>query len=118
MVSGLVLSAVDGGFEPKTIQLVFTASLVSKHHLGIKSKTRWIRMRIIYPRRATYLSVEYCFNEIASTIKIDLVIESGYHYYIIYVIHEMFNCRSKQTNTHSLYISWGSLFISKDLGIN
>ena len=61
MASGLALSAVDGGFEPdrikpKTIQLVFTASLVSTHHLGIRENTRWFEMKIMCPSGATCLS--------------------------------------------------------------
>ena len=61
MASGIALSAVDGGFEldrikPKTIQLVFTASLVSTHHLEIRENTRWFEIKIMCPSGATRLS--------------------------------------------------------------
>ena len=33
--------------QPKTLKLVFAASLLSKQHLGVKSKTGWPRVIIL-----------------------------------------------------------------------
>ena len=56
MVSVLVSSAVDRGFE--TIKFVFIASLLS-------AKTGWLGIRIMCPSGATCLSVDCCFSELA-----------------------------------------------------
>ena len=50
MVSMLTLSAVDRGFEsrsvkPKTIKLVFVASPLSTQHSGERTKTGWLGIR-------------------------------------------------------------------------
>ena len=47
MVSVLGWSAVDRGFEPRTITLVFVASPLSTHNYGERAKTGWLRIGII-----------------------------------------------------------------------
>ena len=70
MVSVFVSSVVDCEFEPrlvktKTIKLVFVASPLSTQHLGERTKTSWLGIRIMCPSGATCLSADCCFSELA-----------------------------------------------------
>ena len=70
MVSVLASSAVDRGFEPgrvkpKTMKLVFVAFLQSTQHLGERTKTSWLGIRILCPSGASCLSADCCFSELA-----------------------------------------------------
>jgi hypothetical protein len=73
MVSVLALSAVDHRLmsldwvKPKTIKLVFVASLLSTQHEGERAKTDWAGIRIMRPCGATCLSADLFLS--ASTIK-------------------------------------------------
>ena len=67
-----VSSMVDLGFvlwsgqtRPMTIKLVFVASPQSKQYKEVRAKTGWYRLRIMYLTRATYLSMDSCFSELA-----------------------------------------------------
>jgi len=67
MVSVLVSSVVDRGFEPgwvkpKTIQLVFVASPLSTQHKGERAKTGWLEIRIMCLTGTTCLSAVCCFS--------------------------------------------------------
>ena len=42
------------GIKPKTIKLVFVASLLRTQHYGVRANTLWLTIRI------KYLSVETC----------------------------------------------------------
>ena len=70
MVSVLASIAVDRGFKPgrvkpKTIKLVFVASLLSTQHSGERAKTGWLGIRIMCQSGATCLSADCCFSELA-----------------------------------------------------
>jgi hypothetical protein len=70
MVSVLVSSVVDRGFEPgwvkpKTIKLVFVASPLSMQHKGERAKTGWLEIRIMCLTWTTCLSADCCFSELA-----------------------------------------------------
>ena len=67
MVGMLASSMVDREFEhkPKTIKLVFVASLLSTQHYGERAKTGWLGIRIMYQSGATCLSEDCCFSELA-----------------------------------------------------
>jgi hypothetical protein len=70
VVSVLASSAVDRGFEPgrvkqKTMKLVFVAFLQSTQHLGERTKTSWLGIRILCPSGASCLSADCCFSELA-----------------------------------------------------
>jgi hypothetical protein len=70
VVSMLASSAVDRGFEPgrvkpKTMKLVFVAFLQSTQHLGERTKTSWLGIRILCPSGASCLSADCCFSELA-----------------------------------------------------
>jgi hypothetical protein len=63
MISVLVLSVADRGFEPrsgqpKTMQLVCVASL-------LRAKIGWLGIRIMCPSGATCLCMDCCFSELA-----------------------------------------------------
>jgi len=67
MVSVLVSSVVDRGFEPgwvkpKTIQLVFVASPLSTQNKGERAKTGWLEIRIMFLTGKTCLSAVCCFS--------------------------------------------------------
>jgi hypothetical protein len=47
MVIVLASNAVDLGFEPKTVKLVFVASLLSTQYEGVRAKTAWFGIRIL-----------------------------------------------------------------------
>ena len=64
MVSVLASSAVDCGFEPKTIKLLCVASPLSTQHKGERAKTGWLGIRMC-PSRATCLPTDCCFNKLA-----------------------------------------------------
>ena len=51
--------------NPKTMKLVFVASPLSTQHKGEITKTVWPGIRIMCPRRATCLSTDCCFSELA-----------------------------------------------------
>jgi hypothetical protein len=65
----LASSVVDRGFEPyrfkpKTIKLVFVASLLTRqHYKGERAKTGWLEIKIMCPSGATFLFVDRCFSE-------------------------------------------------------
>jgi hypothetical protein len=70
VVSMLASSAVDRGFvpgrvKPKTMKLVFVAFLQSTQHLGERTKTSWLGIRILCPSGASCLSADCCFSELA-----------------------------------------------------
>ena len=70
MVSVLVSSAVDRGFEsgrvkPRTIKLVFVISSLSTQHYGERAKIGWLRIRIMFPNGVTFLPADCCFSELA-----------------------------------------------------
>ena len=70
MVSVLASSAVDRGFEPRSGQtkdykLVFVASPLSTQHYGERAKIGWLGIRILCLSRATCLSADCCFSELA-----------------------------------------------------
>ena len=65
MVSVLASSAVDRGFEPKTVKLVFVASLLSTQYEGVRAKRAWLGIRILCPSGATCLYPDCCFSELA-----------------------------------------------------
>ena len=70
MVSVIASSAVDRGFEPgriepKTVKLVFVASLLSTQHYGERAKTGWLGIRIVCPSGMTCLPADCCFSELA-----------------------------------------------------
>jgi hypothetical protein len=60
MVSMLVSSVVDRGFESRSgqtnfLKVVCLASLLSRQHLGKRAKTGWLEIRIMCPSGATCL---------------------------------------------------------------
>jgi hypothetical protein len=67
MASMLASSVVDRGFEPhrvkpKNIKLAFVAFPLITQLKGVRSKTGWLRIRIMCPSVVTCLSVESCFS--------------------------------------------------------
>ena len=73
MVSVLTSSAI-GQIKPKTTTFVFVASPPSTHHLLLlhqahiikeKGQSGWLRIRLMCPSGATWLTVNYCFSELA-----------------------------------------------------
>ena len=65
MVSVLASSVVDRGLEPrwikpKTMKLLCVASPLSTQHYGVRAKTGWLGIRILYLSGATC-----CFSELA-----------------------------------------------------
>ena len=73
MVSVLTSSAI-GRFKPKTTKLICVASPPSTQHLLLlhqahrikeKEQSVWLRIRLMCPSGATWLTVNYCFNELA-----------------------------------------------------
>ena len=70
MVSVLVSSAIDRGFEPRSGQtkdykLVFVASPLSTQHYGERAKIGWLGIRIMCPNGVTFLPTDCCFSELA-----------------------------------------------------
>ena len=70
MVSVLVSSAVDRGFEPRSGQTreykIGICCFSAKHTaLRRKSKTGWLGIRIMCPSGATCPSADRCFSELA-----------------------------------------------------
>jgi len=70
MANVLVSSAVDRGLKPdmakpKTIKLVFVASLLSTHKKGEGAKTGWLGIKIMCPSGAMCISAHCCFSELA-----------------------------------------------------
>ena len=51
--------------KPKTMQLIFAASLLNTHNLGERAKTYWLEIRLMCPSAATCLPAEYCYSEVA-----------------------------------------------------
>jgi hypothetical protein len=49
-------------FKPKTMKLVFVASLLSTQHWGERAKTGWLGIRIMCPSGATCLFADCCFS--------------------------------------------------------
>ena len=69
MVSMLTSNAVDCGFYsgqvyPKIVELVFGASLPSMQHWDVRSKTGWLRIRVMCWSGATCLPADCCFSEL------------------------------------------------------
>ena len=65
-----IVTDLDHGFEPgsgqiKTIKLVFAASPLSMQHYGVRAKTGWLKIRIMYQSGATCLSTDCYFSELA-----------------------------------------------------
>ena len=86
MVSMLASSAVDrclisGRDKPKTIGLVFVASLLSMKHSAERAKTGWLGIGIMCPSGATCLPTDCCFSE-NSTRHVSLV-QRGPHHHLI-----------------------------------
>jgi hypothetical protein len=65
MVRMLTSGSIPGQVKLQTIKLVFAASLLSRQHQGVRTKTGWLRMRIISASVASCLSVDCCFSELA-----------------------------------------------------
>jgi hypothetical protein len=65
MVSVLPSSAVDHGFEPKTIKLVFVASPINTKDWGLREKTGCHGIRKMCQSGATCLPADCCFSELA-----------------------------------------------------
>ena len=68
IISVLALSAEHQGFnpfqiKPKTLKLVFAASPLSAQHLGVRAKTGWPRVRIMYVIKVACLPADCCFCE-------------------------------------------------------
>jgi len=59
-----IVSSSPDRVKPKTMQLVFVASSLSKQHLRERANTGWLGIRIMWPSRATCLSVDCCFSEL------------------------------------------------------
>ena len=57
MLSVLASNVVDSGFE--------TLSPLSTQFSGVRAKTGWLRIRIFFPRGATYLPADCCFSDLA-----------------------------------------------------
>ena len=51
--------------KPKTMKLVFVASLLSMQHLGVRTKTGYLGMRIKYLSEETCLAADCCFSKLA-----------------------------------------------------
>ena len=73
MVSVLTSSAI-GRIKPKTTKLIFVTSPSSTQHLLLlhqahrikeKGQSGWLRIRLMCPSGATWLTVNYCFSELA-----------------------------------------------------
>ena len=64
IVSVLASSAVDRGFEPRSVQAKYykigICSLSANH-----AKTGWLEIMIMCPSELTCLSSDCCFNELA-----------------------------------------------------
>jgi hypothetical protein len=62
MVGMLASSVEDRGFEPRsdqtkeTIKLLATASMLSTHLSGVRTKTGWLKIRIMCPSGTICLS--------------------------------------------------------------
>ena len=68
MVSVLVSSVVDRGFEPRSGQTKdhkIGICCFSVKHVALRRKTGWLGMRIMCLSGVTYLSVDCCFSELA-----------------------------------------------------
>ena len=70
MVSVLVSSAIDRGFEPRPGQtkdytLVFVASPISTQHYGERAKIGWLGIIIMCPNGVTFLPADCCFSKLA-----------------------------------------------------
>ena len=89
MISVLVSSAVDRGFDPrsgqtKNVKLVFVASQLSMQDQGERAKTGWFGIRIMCRSGVTCLSTDCCFSELAllnPTKRVGLV-QSGPHHHL------------------------------------
>ena len=64
----LTLIVVDGWFYPqsgKTIKLVFVASLLTTVDYGERTKTGWLRIKIMCQSGTTCLPTDCCFSDMA-----------------------------------------------------
>jgi TctA family transporter len=65
MVLVLAVSVVDCWFKPRSGQAKDWNCYLSLLHLGVRAKTDWLWVRIMYPNIAPCLSVDCCFSELA-----------------------------------------------------
>ena len=67
MVSMLVSSVVDRGFEPDWVKpdYEFSICCFSAKHAALRRKTGWLGIRIMCPSGATHLPADCCFSELA-----------------------------------------------------
>ena len=66
MNSLLVPNAVDRGFDPRTITLVFAVSLLSKQHYRVKTnKDCFTRNQDNLSDCGDMSTADFCFNELA-----------------------------------------------------
>ena len=122
----LASSAVDRGCEPqsvkpKSIKLIFVASPLTMRHSGERTKTGWLWIRIMCQSRATCLSADCCFSELAlykpntagwSSTKHT---SSSFHWKLTSSHHAENLLNNKQSLTH-LYES-SSTYISSQIKI-
>jgi hypothetical protein len=85
----LALSEITGSspgqVKPKIMKLVFVASQLSTQREQERAKTGWLGIRIMHPRRVTYLRMDTCFQwatTINQTKHVGLV-QNRYHYHLI-----------------------------------
>ena len=60
-----IVGSSSNWVKPKTITLVFVASLLSSQHYGERVKTGWLGIRIMCLNGATCLPTDSCFSELA-----------------------------------------------------
>jgi L-ascorbate metabolism protein UlaG (beta-lactamase superfamily) len=62
----LALSEITGSspgqVKPEIMKLVFVASQLSTQREQERAKTGWLGIRIMHPRRVTYLRMDTCFQ--------------------------------------------------------
>ena len=70
IVSVLASSVIECGFEPRLSQtnqskLTLAASPLGRQHYWVRTKTGWLKIRMMCPSGATYLLADCCFSELA-----------------------------------------------------
>ena len=54
--------------KTKIIKLFFVACQLSTQQQGVRAKTGWLGIRIMYLSGATFIPEDYCFSELVTSI--------------------------------------------------
>jgi hypothetical protein len=49
----------------KTIKIIFAAFPLNMQHWGVRTKTGWLKIRMMCPIGGTYIPTDCCFSELA-----------------------------------------------------